>query len=138
MAELMKGRAVLIKVNKGTNEVPNWVAVAGQQGGSLERSVDSTEVTDKDSEDRMLIGTYLSWSMSCDGLYKIGDEGFKALETAFNAKEPVLVQFAMADNTYSGEGLITELNFDAGHEDLVTYEASIEGSGALSIEPVSS
>ena len=125
---LMKGRAVLIKVQDGEN---NWLAVAGQQGGSLSRTVDTTEVTDKDSENRQLIGTYLSWSLSCDGLYKTEDNGFAKLEEAFNAKQPVKVQFAMEDYIYEGEGLITELGFEAGHEDLVTYSCSIEGSGAL-------
>lgn len=128
---LMKGRAVLIKVNVGTDETPEWKAVAGQQGGSLERSVDTVEVSDKDSENRELLGTYLSWSIACDGLYKTTDEGFAALEAAFNNKELVKVQFAMEDFVYTGTGLITGLNFDAGHEDLVTYDATIEGSGTL-------
>lgn len=127
MANLMKGRAVLIKVQKDED----WIVVAGQQGGSLERSVDTTEVTDKDSENRLLIGTYLSWSVSCDGLYKTTDEGFALLEDAFNQKKAIQIQFAMEDYIYTGEGMITELSFDAGHEDLVTYSCSIEGSGAL-------
>ena len=83
---LMKGRAVLIKVNVGSEESPEWKAVCGQQGGSLERSVETIETSDKDSENRELLGTYLTWTVSCDGLYKTEDDGFSALETAFNAK----------------------------------------------------
>lgn len=128
---LMKGRAVLIKINAGTEDAPEYKVICGQQGGSLEREVDTVEVSDKDSEAKQLLGTYLSWSISCDGLYKTTDDGFTALETAFNAKEPILVQFAMEDFIYEGAGLITSLSFEAGHEDLVTYSCEIEGSGEL-------
>ena len=131
---LMKGRAVLIKVNVGSEESPEWKAVCGQQGGALERSVETIETSDKDSENRELLGTYLTWTVSCDGLYKTEDDGFSALETAFNAKEPIMVQFAMEDFTYQGLGLISEMSFEAGHEDLVTYSCTIEGSGELTRE----
>ena len=127
----MKGRACLLKVNTGTEEAPVWTVVAGQRGGSIERSVENIDVSSKDEDYRKIELTYLTWSFSADGLYKMTDDGFAKLEEAFNNKEKVKVQIALVDNTYTGEGYITELSFDLGYEDCVTYSCSIEGSGAL-------
>lgn len=135
MANHVRGRACLIKVK---NLEGQFVPVAGQRGGSLSRTVENIDVSSKDMESREIELTYLTWTLSVDGLYKLSDNGFALLEKAFSAKEEVEVQFATADVIYSGKAYISELSFDASYEDVMTYSATIEGNGDLEASPVSS
>ena len=133
MANHIKGRAVIIKIQGEGNE---WIAVAGQQGGSLSREVETVDVSSKDSEFNEFELGQMEWSVSLDGLLKLTDDGFKLLEEKFMAKEEVMVQFVANGNTYEGKCMITNLPLEFGYEDMVTYSCDLQGTGTLSITPV--
>lgn len=133
MANHIKGRAVIIKIQ---GEGDEWIAVAGQQGGSLSREVETVDVSSKDSEFNEFELGQMEWSVSLDGLLKLTDDGFKLLEEKFMAKEEVMVQFVANGNTYEGKCMITNLPLEFGYEDMVTYSCDLQGTGTLSITPV--
>lgn len=133
MANHIKGRAVVIKVADAEGE--NYIAVAGQQGGSLSREVETVDVSSKDSEFNEYELGQLEWSVSLDGLVKLTDDGFKLLEEKFMAKEEVMIQFEANGNLYTGMCMITSLPLEFGYEDMVTYSAELQGTGTLDIQP---
>ena len=60
------------------------VLIGGQQNCSINRETETADTTTKDSgvwSEAEAIG--LSWSVDCDGLVVVGDEGLEALETAW-------------------------------------------------------
>ena len=125
-----KGKGVIIEIEKDGAFVP----VCGQTGGSLSREVDTVEIYTKDDENKVVYGTYITWSVDLEALYVLNDEGFALMEEKFTAKELVKVQIAMEDgNVYTGEGLITSLSMDLGQDDMVSISCSINGSGALEL-----
>ena len=132
MANVIKGRAVVIKIQ---GEGDEWIAVAGQQGGSLSREVETVDISSKDSEFNEYELGQMEWSVSLDGLLKLTDNGFALLEEKFMNKEEVMIQFVANGNTYEGKCMITSLPLEFGYEDMVTYSCDLQGTGTLSITP---
>lgn len=131
MANHIKGRGVIIEVEKDGEFVP----VAGQQGGSLARDVETVDISSKDSEFNEYELGQMEWSVSLDGLVKLNDDGYAYLEDAFMKKEQVKVQFLVGDQTYSGMCMITSLPLEFGYEDMTTYSCELQGTGTLTITP---
>ena len=129
MANHIKGRGVIIEIEKGGEFVP----VAGQQGGSLSREVETVDISSKDSEFNEYELGQMEWSVSIDGLVKLADDGFALLEEKFMAKEEVKIQFLVGNKTYSGMCRITNLPLEFGYEDMTTYSCDLQGTGTLSI-----
>lgn len=131
MANHIKGRGVIIEVEKDGEFIP----VAGQQGGSLSRDVETVDISSKDSEFNEYELGQMEWSVSLDGLVKLNDDGYAYLEDAFMKKEQVKVQFLVGDQTYSGMCMITSLPLEFGYEDMTTYSCELQGTGTLTIAP---
>lgn len=129
MANHIKGRGVIIEVEKEGEFVP----VAGQQGGSLSREVETVDISSKDSEFNEYELGQMEWSVSLDGLVKLQDDGFALLEEKFMAKEQVKIQFVVGNQTFSGMCMITSLPLEFGYEDMTTYSCELQGTGTLSI-----
>ena len=129
----MKGLDVLIKVNVGTAESPEYVAVGAQRGASLSRSAETLDKTSKDSDGwQESLAGLKSWSISTDGLLILDDEGYEALENAYMMNENVLVQFSTKSGAmFEGDAIITAIDLDAPYDDLISYTAEFQGSGAL-------
>lgn len=129
----MKGLDVLIKVNVGTAESPEYVAVGAQRGASLGMSSETLDKTSKDSEGwQESLSGLKSWSISTDGLLILDDEGYMALEDAYMTSENVLVQFSTKSGAmYEGDAIITTIDLDAPYDDLSSYSAEFQGSGEL-------
>ena len=129
----MKGLDVLIKVNVGTEETPEYVAVGAQRGASLSRSAETLDKTSKDSDGwQESLSGLKSWSISTDGLLILDDEGYEALENAYMMSENVLVQFSTKSGAmFEGDAIITAIDLDAPYDDLISYTAEFQGSGAL-------
>ena len=129
MANHIKGRGVIIEVEKDGE----FVKVAGQQGGSLARDVETVDISSKDSEFNEYELGQMEWSVSLDGLVKLEDAGFEYLEEAFMNKQEVKVQFLVGTKTYSGMCRITSLPLEFGYEDMTTYSCELQGTGTLEI-----
>lgn len=129
----MRGLDVLIKVNVGTEELPEYIAVGAQRGASLSRSAETLDKTSKDSDGwQESLAGLKSWSISTDGLLILDDEGYEALENAYMMSENVLIQFSTKSGAmFEGDAIITAIDLDAPYDDLISYTAEFQGSGAL-------
>ena len=113
------------------------------QSVSLDVSVDTIDITTKDSSGRQeLLAGLTSFSLSSDGLMDfnptvVGDTEFDELFLqGYTNRTPVTFIFTLGttnsgDYTFSGSGIITALSISGGVEDAPTYSVSIQGSGAL-------
>lgn len=129
----VKGIDFILSVNTGTDATPVWTKVAGQKGGTLNRKADSVETTSKDSNGfKEFEPSFIEWGIDADGMYVFDDVGFSALEDAFMNRTKIKVQVATpSGEKYSGSVVITDLPLDLPYDDMVTYKATLQGSGAL-------
>ena len=107
--------------------------IGGQQNCSINRETETSDVTTKDSgvwSEAEAIG--LSWSVDLDGLVVVGDEGLKALETAWENLQQVDVKYGTSTNYKSGKAIITSLSSNSANKEKTTYSVSLQGVGALS------
>ena len=115
-----------IKVSVGST------LIGGQQNCSINRETETSDTTTKDSgvwSEAEAIG--LSWSVDLDGLVVVGDEGLKALETAWENLQQVDVKYGTSSNYKSGKAIITSLSSNSANKEKTTYSASLQGVGAL-------
>ncbi|WP_141431903.1 phage major tail protein, TP901-1 family [Bacillus sp. 03113] len=114
------------KVTPGT-----YIKVAGQRGGTINRSYDTIDITTKDGDGWMDEDySFGSWSIEGDGLLVESDAGFLALEDAFESTEFVKVRFqTAAGNKYEGNALITDFPVEAPYDDSATYSITLNGKG---------
>ena len=115
-----------IKVSVGST------LIGGQQNCSINRETETSDTTTKDSgvwSEAEAIG--LSWSVDLDGLVVIGDEGLKALETAWENLQQVDVKYGTSSNYKSGKAIITSLSSNSANKEKTTYSVSLQGVGAL-------
>lgn len=131
--EEIRGIDILVSVNTGTEGTPEWTAVGGQRGATLNRSAESIDVTNKVTGDwKRSIAGFKEWSVDCDGLFALSDAGFAALEDAFEDGLEVEIQIAKgAELAYSGKAIITDFPIEAPYDDVATYAVSFAGTGAL-------
>ena len=129
---MARGVNFLIFINTSTDgSTENYVKVAGQRGGTFNRSADTLDITSKDNfgwqdEDYGV----MSWSIEGDGLLVEDDAGYKALEDAFMAREFVKVRWETAAKTqYEGQAVITDFPVEAPYDDSATYSITLNGKG---------
>ena len=109
------------------------VLIGGQQGCSINRETETIDVTTKDSgiwSEAEAIG--LSWSVDCDGLVVVGDEGLEALESAWENLQQVDVKYGTSEKYKTGKAIITSLSSNSPSKEKTTYSVSLQGVGALS------
>lgn len=133
-AQAVAGKDILLCVFDSTGA--NLLAIAGQQGLTINRSADSIEVTSKDTEGgwKSKISGMKEWSIDNDGLYPLNDASHAALETAFSNGTPVCLKVydnKNATSLFGGLATITEYTIEAPYDDAMTYSATFEGNGAL-------
>ena len=106
--------------------------IGGQQNCSINRETETSDTTTKDSgawSEAEAIG--LSWSVDLDGLVVVGDQGLKALETAWESLQQVDVKYGTSSNYKSGKAIITSLSSNSANKEKTTYSVSLQGVGAL-------
>lgn len=131
MAKKIAGVDVLLMVEIGGEKV----AIGGQKGASLTREAELIDVTDKTSGgwSESIMGLK-SWSIECEGLVTLGDQGLEHLHTCFD--NGTLIDAAIkvgGDDGYSykGQVLITEFPEEYAQDDAVTYSVTLQGASAL-------
>lgn len=112
------------------------LAISGQQGLTINRSADSSEVTSKDTLGgwKAKISGMKEWSIDNDGLYVADSESHKTLGAAFESGDFVclkVVNNKTKNAMFGGLAVITDYSLEAPHDDSMTYSASFEGSGPL-------
>ncbi|WP_419955939.1 phage major tail protein, TP901-1 family [Neobacillus niacini] len=114
----------------------NLLAVAGQQGLTINRDKDTIEVTSKDTLGgwkENIVGMK-SWSIDNDGVYVRDHESHKLLKSVFDGDEPILIKVTnQKEKTemFGGLALLTSYPIEAPYDDAVTYTISLTGTGAL-------
>lgn len=111
------------------------LAVAGQQGLTINRDKDTIEVTSKDSEGwKQNIVGFKEWSIDNDGVYVRDHESHKLLKEIFDGDDPVLIKVTnqkTKTDMFGGLALLTSYPLEAPYDDAMTYTASLTGTGAL-------
>ncbi|HDR8302777.1 TPA: phage major tail protein, TP901-1 family [Bacillus cereus] len=113
------------------------VAVGGQSGCTINRSMNVIETTDKTSNGWVTkIGGTKEWSTELESFIVTGDAGYTALNKAFKDRAEIDVEAVVAGVTYSGKALISDFPIEAPQDDAVTFTVTLEGSGELIETPV--
>ena len=107
--------------------------IAGQRGATLNQSADTIEATSKDSNGWKEFETsFKEWSIDADGLLPVDDEGYDALQEAFNSGVKLEVEVSTIDGVgYTGEALVTDFPIEMPYDDLATYSVTFQGTGEL-------
>ena len=104
--------------------------IGGQQGCSLNMETETSETTTKDSgvwAESEAVG--LSWSVDCDGLVVVDDDGLEALEEAWRTLAKVDVKYGSPTNYKTGKAIITSLSQNSPSKEKTTYSVSLQGVG---------
>lgn len=133
-SKAVAGKDIVLAIFDATGA--NLLAVAGQQGLTINRTKDSIEVTSKDSKGgwKQKIGSFKDWSIDNDGLYVPSHESHKALSAAFKNDELVCIKVIDQKNEvgmFGGLALLTDYSLEAPYDDAMTYSISLDGSGEL-------
>ena len=106
--------------------------IGGQQGCSLNMETETSETTTKDSgvwSESEAVG--LSWSVDCDGLVVVDDDGLEALEEAWRTLAKVTVKYGAPEKYKTGQAIITSLSQNSPSKEKTTYSVSLQGVGEL-------
>lgn len=128
------GKDILLAVFDATGEA--LLAVAGQQGLTINRSSDSIEVSSKDTVGgwKSSITGMKEWSIDNDGLYVISSETHKLLGASFEKGDPVCLKVIDGKQKralFGGLAYITDYSLEAPYDDAMTYSISFSGTGPL-------
>ncbi|WP_276703942.1 MULTISPECIES: phage major tail protein, TP901-1 family [Romboutsia] len=131
MAKKIAGVDVLLMVEIDGQKV----AIGGQKGASLTRSAETIDVTDKTSGGwaESIMGLK-SWSIECEGLVTLGDQGLEHLHTCFDNGTLIDASIKVGGNegySYKGQVLITDFPEEYAQDDAVTYSVTLQGASAL-------
>lgn len=131
MAKKIAGVDVLLMVEIGGEKV----AIGGQKGASLTRTAEIIDVTDKTSGgwSESIMGLK-SWTIECEGLVTLGDQGLEHLHTCFDNGTliDVVIKVGEVDGySYKGKVLITEFPEEFAQDDAATYSATLQGASPL-------
>ncbi len=130
----LRGLDFVVYINSGTEAIPVWSKVAGQRAGTLNRSMDPIDVSNKDDYgwSSSLDGTR-EWSIDFDCLVSETDTGVLALESAFDNGDQIMVQMRTPGGSiYQGYGYVSEMTLEAPYDDVAIFSGSIMGDGVLS------
>lgn len=133
-ASAMAGKDILLAVWKLDGSA--ILAIAGQQGLTINRSADTIEVSTKDTEGgwKASIAGMKEWSIDLDGLYVKDDASQAILSNAFTNGTLVCIKVydaKAAKGLFGGIAAITDYPIEAPYDDAVTYSVSFAGVGKL-------
>lgn len=126
---------VVVSVNTGTEQSPTWTTIGGQKSAKLSRKMKVEDATTKDDATagytKQMPG-WKEWSVSCDCLKVEGDAAFQALETAFDSKAAVKLQWTKGTTgVYTGSAYITALDENSKEQGPVECSVEFTGHGAI-------
>ena len=133
-ASAVAGKDILLAVWDTDGE--NILAVAGQQGLTINRTADTIEVSTKDTEGgwKSSIAGMKEWSIDLDGLYVTSDESPSILSDAFTNSGLVCIKVynnKTRKGMFGGIASITDFPIEAPYDDAVTYSVTFSGVGPL-------
>ena len=127
------GKDILLSIWNQTGST--LLAIAGQQGLTINRDKDTIEVTSKDSEGwKQFVVGLKEWSIDNDGVYVRDHASHKQLKELFDGDEPFLIKVTnrkTQTDMFGGLALLISYPIEAPFDDAVTYTISLQGTGAL-------
>ena len=112
------------------------MAISGQQGLTINRSAETTEINNKDTEDswKSKLAGMKEWSIDNDGMYIKDDESHKLLGQYFESGDTVCIKIynkKLRKGMFGGLAVITDYSLEAPYDDAMTYSITLEGQGKL-------
>jgi|SRR5690625_2510743 len=132
--QAVAGKDILLALFDSTGT--NLLAVAGQQGLTINRSKDTFEVNAKTSGGgwKSYLGGLKEWSIDNDGLYVGNHASHKALTKAFNDDDFVCIKVInqkTKESLFGGIAIVSDYPIEAPYDDAVTYSVELMGNGTL-------
>lgn len=139
-AQAVAGKDIILQVWDALGS--NLLAIAGQQGLTINRSTDSIEVTSKDTEGgwKAKIAGMKEWSIDSDGAYVASDSAHQELSSAYDegrlvclkvVKKAVSNGVTSYSDMFGGLAIISDYSLEAPFDDAMTYSLSLDGNGPL-------
>ena len=112
-ADGLSGSDVVLYVNVGTEEAPDYDAVGSQRGVTFREQTAEIDMSSKESRSmRVKAGRY-SATVSLTGLYVPDDDAYLALKDAFRAGDLILIHKSESDvEVEEASALITSMQDD--------------------------
>lgn len=128
----IKGSAIYVTVNTGTEGSPVWTKVGGQRDCTFDRGSAIIDVTDKDSagNEENLPGDR-NWGISFDAFLIEDNAGWLEVETAYGAGTQKQFQFHTPGFNYMGKATVETLSVAGARADAGIVSFSLKGTGAL-------
>lgn len=140
----IKGKLIVLEVNQGTPESPEWQPFACATSNGFSGSTDTVDTASKcDAEGFVETeGGNMSWEFS-QSAYGIRDEDLEANQASYQTaaelwKAQEVREYRMRSEDLSyvrrGMGLITTYDETADNGDFLTFDITITGSGEVFFE----
>lgn len=118
------------------SEGQKLLAIAGQQGLTINRDKDTIEITSKDAAGgwKQFLTGLKEWSIDNDGVFVRDDDTHKTLKRAYDTGDPLLIKVTnnkTKEDMFGGLVLVTSYPLEAPYDDAVTYSVSLQGTGEL-------
>lgn len=130
----VSGKDILLAIWDKTGE--NILAISGQQSLTLNRSADTVEINNKDTEGswKSKLAGMKEWSIDNGGMYIKDDTSHALLSEYFESGDPVCVKIYDKKRKlgmFGGLAVITSYSFEMPYDDAMTYSITLEGQGKL-------
>lgn len=124
------GQDFVLEVDDGGG---TYNKLAGQRSTTLNRSTDEADTTSKDSSEfHEGLPTIRSWSMDVEAILMENDTALGDLEDAWTNNNKISVRITTpAGNTYTGDAIVTDFNWDGPHDDVMTASITLTGADSL-------
>lgn len=134
LAKAVAGKDIILSIWDETGDT--LLAVAGQQGLTINRDKDTIEITAKDANGgwKQYLGGFKEWSIENDGVYVRSHESHKKLAAAFNGDDAILIKVTnqkTQTDMFGGLAILTSYPLEAPYDDAMTYSISLQGTGPL-------
>src|SRR5690625_2542919 len=134
LQKAVAGKDILLSLWDSTGE--ELLAIAGQQGLTINRDKDTIEVTSKDTEGgwKEFLGGTKEWSIDNDGVYVHNHESHNLLKGLYNGDDPVLIKVTnqkTETDMFGGLAILTSYPLEAPYDDAMTYTVNLQGTGAF-------
>ena len=112
----------------------NDIAVAGQEGATLNRAMSPIDITNKITGSwKESLGGLKSWSVACNGSYVKNANSLMQLEQAFMNNDEIDIKLILNTIHYKGKALITDFPLNAVYNDQFKYNITLLGTGELKL-----
>lgn len=106
--------------------------IAGQKGASINYSTTDVDVTVKRNAGWTNAEAETNeWTVDCDGLVDLTDNGYAKLKKAWREKKKVEVKYGTEDRYEKGMAIVSSIQESAPLNDRCTWSASFKGCGQL-------